>query len=344
LYDLIWKPLEAELSEVKTIYYSPSGLLHRINIDAIPVSEMETIADKYQLITLNSTRQLVIPTQIKNANNDAILFGGIQFEPDSTIHNNEPLLASRSRGELSFTSVDSTLRGGTWNYLAGTEREVNAIDKIMQNSGINPSLKKGYEATEETFKHIGINNAPSPRILHIATHGYFFPDPKSTTKNTELNIEHEFVFKISDHPMLRSGLIMAGGNAAWQGNQTLEGREDGILTAYEISQMNLSNTELVVLSACETGLGEIQGNEGVYGLQRAFKIAGAKYLIMSLWQVPDKQTSLLMTTFYKKWLEAEGPDKGGNKMNIPDAFHAAQKQLRDNGLDPYNWAGFVLVE
>ena len=108
--------------------------------------------------------------------------------------------------------------------------------------------------------------------------------------------------------------------------------------------MNLSNTELVVLSACETGLGDIQGNEGVYGLQRAFKIAGAKYLIMSLWQVPDKQTSLLMTTFYKKWLEAEGPDKGANKMSIPDAFHAAQKELREIGLDPYQWAGFVLVE
>jgi len=141
---------------------------------------------------------------------------------------------------------------------------------------------------------------------------------------------------MSDHPMLRSGLIMAGGNTAWQGKQTLEGKEDGILTAYEISQMNLSNTELVVLSACETGLGEIQGNEGVYGLQRAFKIAGAKYLIMSLWQVPDKQTSLLMTTFYKKWLE--------DKMAIPDAFHAAQKELREIGLDPYQWAGFVLVE
>ena len=129
---------------------------------------------------------------------------------------------------------------------------------------------------------------------------------------------------------------MAGGNAAWQGKPTLEGREDGVLTAYEISQMNLSNTELVVLSACETGLGDIQGNEGVYGLQRAFKIGGAKYLIMSLWQVPDKQTSLLMTTFYKKWLE--------EKMSIPDAFHAAQKQLRDSGLEPYYWAGFVLVE
>jgi CHAT domain-containing protein len=336
LYELIWKPLEANLSGVKTIYFSPSGLLHRINVDAIPVSEMETVADKYQLITLNSTRQIVIPTTLGNTNNDAVLFGGIQFEQDSTFQNNEPLLASRSRGDLSFTSVDSTLRGGTWNYLAGTEREVNAIEKMMQTSGINSSLKKGYEATEEAFKNIGINNVPSPRILHIATHGYFFPDPKSTVKSVGLIGEQESVFKISDHPMLRSGLIMAGGNAAWQGNQTLEGGEDGILTAYEISQMNLSNTELVVLSACETGLGEIQGNEGVYGLQRAFKIAGAKYLIMSLWQVPDKQTSLLMTTFYKKWLE--------EKMTIPEAFHAAQKQLRDIGLDPYQWAGFVLVE
>ncbi|MBK7469155.1 MAG: CHAT domain-containing protein [Saprospiraceae bacterium] len=92
--------------------------------------------------------------------------------------------------------------------------------------------------------------------------------------------------------MLRSGLIMAGANHAWKtGKPITPEAEDGILTAYEISQLNLRNTELVVLSACETGLGDIQGNEGVYGLQRAFKIAGAKNLIMSLWQVPDKQTS-----------------------------------------------------
>ncbi len=336
LYEILWKPLEKELTHVNTIYFSPSGLLHRINLDAIPVSETETLADKYNLIELNSTRQLAIPTQIKIANNDAVLFGGIQFERDSFVQNIEPLMASRSRGELSFISVDTTLRGGSWNYLEGTEREVVAIDKIMQTSGFKVELKKGNQATEESFKNLGTNNGPSPRVLHIATHGYFFPDPKSIVQKSSLNGEQESVYKISDHPMLRSGLIMAGGNAAWQGKQTLEGREDGILMAYEISQMNLSNTELVVLSACETGLGDIQGNEGVYGLQRAFKIAGAKYLIMSLWQVPDKQTSLLMTTFYKKWIES--------KMNIPDAFHAAQKELRDNGLDPYNWAGFVLVE
>ena len=358
LYELLWKPLENEINGIKRIYFSPSGLLHRINLDAIPVSETETLADRYNLIELNSTRQLVILNQIKNANNDAVLYGGIQFEQDSTNQNTEPILASRSRGELSFHSIDSTLRGGSWNYLAGTDREVNAIEKIMKISGINTTLKKAYDATEESFKNIGINNNPSPRILHIATHGYFFADPdqansaksgvahdsatsertaKAASPKPKVAFEtNEPVFKISDHPMLRSGLIMAGGNAAWQGQQTLEGREDGILTAYEISQMNLSNTELVVLSACETGLGEIQGNEGVYGLQRAFKIAGAKYLIMSLWQVPDKQTSLLMTTFYKKWLE--------DKMAIPDAFHAAQKELRDIGLDPYQWAGFVLVE
>lgn len=104
--------------------------MHRINLDAIPVSETETLADRYNLIALNSTRQLVIPTQVKISNNDAVLFGGIQFEQDSILQINEPLLASRSRGELTFKSVDSTLRGGTWNYLAGTEREVNSIEKL----------------------------------------------------------------------------------------------------------------------------------------------------------------------------------------------------------------------
>ncbi len=336
LYDLLWYPLEKELRGVKTIYFSPTGLLHRINIDAIPVSETETLADQYKLIELISTRQLALNNQKDNVNNTSMLFGGIQFEQDTLTQKIEPIFASRAIDEPIFSKGDSSLRGGTWNYLAGTEREVNSIEKIMQTSGFNVSLYKAYQGTEEAFKNIGTNNSSSPRILHIATHGYFFPDPKVNSKKSGFSVENESVFKTSDHPMLRSGLIMAGGNASWQGKQTMEGREDGILTAYEISQMNLSNTELVVLSACETGLGDIQGNEGVYGLQRAFKIAGARYLIMSLWQVPDKQTSLLMTTFYKKWLE--------DKMTIPDAFHAAQRELREIGLDPYQWAGFVLVE
>jgi CHAT domain-containing protein len=137
--------------------------------------------------------------------------------------------------------------------------------------------------------------------------------------------------------MIRSGLIMAGANYAWEhGQPPAPEQEDGVLTAYEISQMNLSNTELVVLSACETGLGDIQGNEGVYGLQRAFRIAGAKYLIMSLWQVPDQQTMEFMSTFYRFWL-----DEG---MSIPDAFRKTQEVMRELFVSPYAWAGFVLIE
>lgn len=314
LFEIVWKPLEHALEGIKTIYFSPNGLLYRINLDAIPVSETETLADKYQLIELNSTRQLIAGKEKNTLNANSVLYGGINFD----------------------VSGDSATRGGVWNYLPGTEREVNVLETIMQRAGFKTSLKKGSDATEESFKQIGANNTASPRIVHIATHGYFFPDPKETAGSQLTFNEKKIVFQISDHPMLRSGLILSGGNKGWEGNRTLEEKEDGVLTAYEISQMNLANTELVVLSACETGLGTIQGNEGVYGLQRAFKIAGAKYLIMSLWQVPDKQTSLLMTTFYKKWLE--------EKMTIPDAFHAAQKSLRDASLDPYYWAGFVLVE
>ena len=134
----------------------------------------------------------------------------------------------------------------------------------------------------------------------------------------------------------RAGLILAGGNHTWQGQPGINDLEDGILTAYEISQMDLSNTELVVLSACETGLGDIEGNEGVYGLQRAFKIAGAKYLIMSLWQVPDRETMEFMKVFYQNWLTQE--------MSIPEAFRATQKKMRSRFPDPFAWAGFVLVE
>lgn len=345
LYEIIWKPLERELSDVKSIFFSPSGLLHRISFAAIPVSDTETLADRYQLFQMTSSRQKVVIDQWNFKHNNAILLGGINYEPDSTEVMTGSMLASRSKSDVEFNGAQGTTRGGSWNYLSGTEREVNAIEKMMRAYSIQPTLVKGSAATEELFKNFGTGGQLSPRVIHLATHGYFFPDPKGKVGSSQSPVgSQESVFKISDHPMLRSGLIMAGGNAAWQGKQTFDGREDGILTAYEISQMNLSNTELVVLSACETGLGDIQGNEGVYGLQRAFKIAGVKYLIMSLWQVPDKQTSMLMTTFYKKWLDAEGSATGEKKMSIPDAFHAAQKELREIGLDPYQWAGFVLIE
>ena len=335
LYELIWKPLEESLTGAKTIYFSPAGSLHRINLGAIPINDFETLADHYRFVALNSTRQLVSSDAIKSNNNNAVLFGGIEYERDTTSLAEELLLASRSADSFSFNTVDSTLRGNNWKYLPGTAREVKALENIMKEAGMTVQVKRSYEATETSFKNLGTGNAipsKSPKVLHVATHGYFFPDPIGDNESKS----GEPIFQVSENPMLRSGLILAGGNSTWQGQQPSEGQEDGIITAYEISQINLSNTELVVLSACETGLGDIDGNEGVYGLQRAFKIAGVKYLIMSLWQVPDKQTSLLMRTFYEKWLE--------EKMDIPSAFHAAQQEMREMGFDPYQWAGFVLLE
>jgi CHAT domain-containing protein len=346
LCDLLWQPLEQVLSEAQTVYFSPSGRLHRLNLGAIAMPPQlrgeapgETLADRYRLIELGSTRQLVVPSSTKSTGNDAMLYGGLSYEMDSTaIASSISSLASEplaTRRGLDFANADSTLRGGKWSYLRWTDVEVNTTEEILADAGLSPIVRKGYEGTEESFKAIGASGT-SPRVLHLATHGFFFPDPGGRDEGQGTR-DDEPVFKMSEHPMIRAGLVLAGGNYAWQtGKPFRPDREDGILTAYEISQMNLSNTELVVLSACETGLGDIQGNEGVYGLQRAFKIAGAKYLIMSLWQVPDFQTQELMTSFYSLWLE--------DKMSIPDAFRAAQKLMREKYKSPFLWAGFVLVE
>ena len=343
LYELLWQPLEKELAGIKTIYFSPSGLLHRLNLAAIPIGLDSVLADRYNLVEIGSTRQLVIPAEVKPAANDALLFGGIQYDSDSTTmfltNTGLDSVSIASRGELSFSYTDSTLRIGTWNALPFTDREVTSVEKTLKTAGFQSETRRGFSATEEAFKTIGAGGKPSPRVLHLATHGFFFPDPKNSPSPLERGLggEAEPVFKMSDHPMIRSGLLLAGANHAWATGKPLrEGMEDGILTAYEISQMNLANTELVVLSACETGLGDIQGNEGVYGLQRAFKIAGAKYLIMSLWQVDDQATMKFMEVFYRKWLEG--------KMPIPEAFRATQAEMRERFLNPYLWAGFVLVE
>jgi CHAT domain-containing protein len=336
LYSLIWKPLEKYLDGVHTVYFSNNGLLHRLNLGAIPINKELIISDRYRLVELGSTRQLALSSEVQNFGHDAVLYGGLNYEPDTTkiqikMQDSVPALF-----ELTFEHTNQNLRGESWDYLDGTDKEVKAIQTLLNASGNSVTIRSGKDGTEESFKTIGVRTQ-SPRVLHIATHGYFFPDqPGNKPSFGSSSYNAQPVFKTSDHPMLRSGLILSGGNGGWLGTSNANGREDGVITAYEISQMNLSNTELVVLSACETGLGEIQGNEGVYGLQRAFKIAGVKYLIMSLWQVPDKQTSMLMTSFYKKWLE--------DKITIPDAFHAAQKELRDMGFDPYQWAGFVLLE
>jgi CHAT domain-containing protein len=263
----------------------------------------------------------------------AALFGGIDY--DMTDFNAMDTILESGYNSIKFPEkLSKSLRGyiGKWKSLKETNVEIHEINKLLQNNGYLVDIFNRSKGNEYNFKKITLKERP-PQILHFATHGFFFPK----MEKEEIVNSSDPIFKISEHPMLRSGLILAGANYAWtHGHPKDPDGEDGILTAYEISQMDLSGTELVVLSACETGLGDIKGNEGVYGLQRAFKIAGAKYIIMSLWKVPDFQTRKLMTTFYDYWLNKE--------MEIPEAFRAAQQKMKEVYEDPYYWAGFILVQ
>ncbi len=342
LIDLIWTPLDTFFHLGDRIYFSPTGILNRIPLTALQNAAGYFMGDAYEMHQISSTRQLVDKPSSKIVRSDSTwtgcVFGGINYDLNdaSTVLTYNTLIGNDNQLEnMLLKDTRSFLPGSSngWEYLPWTEVEAKTVTTILKRSGVNTSLFVNHQASEENFRYLGIR-ARSPHVLHIATHGYFFPEPNKSDQNSASM--REPIFKMSEHPLIRSGLIMAGANHVWTGGKPFENLEDGILTAYEVSQMDLSNTELVVLSACETGLGDIKGNEGVYGLQRAFKMAGAKNILMSLWQVPDFATQELMTLFYTNWIQEE--------MDLPEAFRKAQATIRAKRPDPFYWAGFVLVE
>ena len=199
-------------------------------------------------------------------------------------------------------------------------------------------MSKGFAAGDPNAgRPKGTQNKEAKAIIHIATHGFAFPEYDFRDSLIRKN-NIRYTYRYSKNPLIRSGLILTGGNWAWIGIDTLNKlglEQNGILTSLEISQLNLKKTKLVVLSACETGLGKIIGAEGTFGLKRGFKLAGVEQIIVSLWPVPDKETMELMTTFYKDFSITLDPIK---------SFDKAQRNLRTKYPDnPENWAGFVLV-
>ena len=213
--------------------------------------------------------------------------------------------------------------------LPGTKTEVENISVSLQNNAwkINKFIEE--KASEEQLKKVN-----SPKVLHIATHGFFLKDVYDNEDETILGFEAS---KLKNNPLLRSGIMMAGASIVARDTLDTEFDQDGIFTAYEASLLNLANTDLVVLSACETGLGVDINNQGVFGLQRAFYIAGAKNLIMSLWVVDDDATQILMSEFYKEW--ALNPAKE----NISKSFKKAQAEVRKKYPHPYYWGAFTLL-
>ena len=331
IYDLVLKPLEAELKNVKTIYFSPSGILNQVPFSAISIKKNERLIDKYKLIRLSATSKISKLEPLTQPN-DIIFFGGVEY--DFSLHNQVKDSTLFNLKELeAFKTSNSNLRDSkSWKYLPGTLAEIENIKSQFENKNKSNKVLKGKSATEEEFKKLDGN---SPKIIHIATHGFFYENLKDKTQNTQLS-DSLSLYTYAEDPLLRSGLILAGGNYAWKNGVNLYGKEDGILTAMEISNLDLSNTDLVVLSACETGLGDIEGSEGVYGLQRAFKIAGVDIVIMSLWEVPDKETAEFMEHLYSNWL---------NGMALRDAFNETQRLMSNKySNQPEKWAAFVLFE
>lgn len=283
----------------------------------------------YDIVQFTSSRQLLKDSNVKIQFQSALIMGGIQYDKSQTITHDgvEKKFASRGIITPSNRSNDNF-----WPALHYTLREIHHVAEIFTNNKITTKKYSGQDATEEIFKN-ETHSGSSPGIIHIATHGYYFNDKDDHSNDTTTNCP----FMKSSNPMMRSGLVLANGNYGWKHSMPMPGeKEDGILTALEISQMHLDQTQLAVLSACETGLGEIRGNEGVYGLQRAFKIAGVQYLIMSLWEIPDYQTEELMSQFYINFLN--------HKMDLPKAFQSAQMEMKHKYNNPYFWAGFILVQ
>lgn len=329
LHELIWKKLDSHLTGIHTIYYTPAGLLNKINFQAIPVSETMVAGELYDIVQFTSSRQLLKASNAKIQFQSALIMGGIQYDKSQTTTHGGEENKFASRGIITPSNRSND---NFWPALHYTLREIHHVAEIFTNNKITTKKYSGQDATEEIFKN-ETHSGSSPGIIHIATHGYYFNDKDDHSNDTTTNCP----FMKSSNPMMRSGLVLANGNYGWKHSMPMPGeKEDGILTALEISQMHLDQTQLAVLSACETGLGEIRGNEGVYGLQRAFKIAGVQYLIMSLWEIPDYQTEELMSQFYINFLN--------HKMDLPKAFQSAQMEMKHKYNNPYFWAGFILVQ
>ncbi len=318
-YGYFWEPINRQLRSlgVEKLFLSPDGAYNLLSLPSIKNPETQKyLLEEFDIHLIGSTRDLLSTATKKSMGQSSLLIGYPQYnsnqkKDEKSVRSEQPVLMSRSiRGSLS-----RFLRGQNGiAELPGTKKEVELVSLELQKTH-QPIVLLATEATEQRIKQ-----TESPDILHIATHGYFLEDgTKQKTPN----------------PLLNSGLILAGAtDFIRSGENPLHAEDDGVLTAYEAMNLALDNTNLVVLSACETGLGTVQSGEGVYGLQRAFQLAGAKYIIMSLWPVDDEATQFLMSEFYQRWSKVD---------DIRLAFKEAQLETKARFGASYYWGAFVLV-
>jgi CHAT domain-containing protein len=340
IYGQLWKPLEPFLKNITRVYVSADGAFHKINLGALKKTDGSFLADNIEIKPVFSLKDFstVDGGRTTADGGRTTADGGISVLVGNPMFSLSAGIAGVSRSVVDSDSVCNVSvldampimlrnldesRGLSLNPLPGSQKEVEEINALLQKNGLKTTLLTQENATETALKAI-----KKPKIMHLATHGYFLANSRNGTAGLSRGV-------VERNPMLRSMLFFAGAQATLdkKNNQNSEG-DDGILTAYEAQNMDLEGTELVVLSACQTAQGKLQNGEGVYGLQRALRIAGAQNIILSLWDVDDAVGSIFMKTFYEKWL-------GG--MSKSDAFRFAQLEVKKSNPQPFYWAGFVLV-
>jgi len=303
-YEEYWSPIKNFAGELSTIYFSADGVYNQINMEAIPTGDGKYVLDNSNIILVSNTRDIYLNktrTRVVQKEKRALMFGNPDFYLSAT--------ASNKIADL-----------------PGTEKEVNELHALLKEKGWVTDDYMQLRANEDQVK--ALNN---PKVFHIATHGFFKPSEDIEASKNIIEVNKNKAF---ENPLLRTGLLLKGAGDILDHTSTNYNSESGILTAYEAMNLNLDQTELVVLSACETGLGDLQVGEGVYGLQRAFLVAGARTLIMSMFKVDDDATQQLMVTFYRKWLDSGEMRK---------SFIEAKKEVRNTYKDPIYWGAFIMI-
>lgn len=330
IYNLLWKPLESYLQGITRVYFSPVESLHSIPIEYASIGAGRRVCDKWELFRLTSTREIIDQANA-DSRDSAVLYGGLQYDLQI-----DELVAISRRGKFHSPTTTRAICNDDLRYkvkyLPGSLSEVTDIARLF---AFSPYLITDACGTEESFKAL---DGSSYDIIHLATHGFFWSE-SDISKHGNIGFLHDGHFQSlskEDNAMLRSGLIFSGASVFLEGGELPDDVEDGILTASELSTLNLGKTNLVVLSACDSGLGEIS-SEGIFGLQRGFKLAGAKSILMSLWKIDDQATYLLMTEFYRQYLSGKSKRQ---------SLHLAQSVLRESEefSDPYYWGAFVILD
>ena len=319
--DLLWSPIKEYIAEGSTVYYVPSQKLFQVCFESLPLEDGTLLGDHYHFVRLSSARELVREQNKSNAAS-AVLYGGLKYDL-------EPDVMAENAKQYDLSSL-MVMRGGDivrgdsiFRELPGSKMEVERIAEILNLFKFEVMPYTGMNGTEESF--LGMHGK-SPRILHLATHGFYYTPTEAE--------EVDYLRGYSD-AMSLSGLIMSGGNAAWLGRELPAGTLGGVLTANNIAHLDLSNTDMVVLSACQTGQGNATA-EGLYGLQRAFKKAGVGTMVMTLWSVSDKVATEFMIKFYESLAE--------NNWDKHKAFEQTKSHIRTQHPDPFYWAAFVMLD